>query len=64
MALIKCPECGGKVSDRAENCIHCGYPIRPRRKSYATDDYDPYKSLLRRDMEEGYERDGYIPFPW
>ena len=24
MALINCPECGGKVSDRAEACPHCG----------------------------------------
>lgn len=27
MALIKCPECGMDVSDKAKNCIHCGYPI-------------------------------------
>lgn len=27
MALIKCPECGKEVSDRAEKCIHCGYPL-------------------------------------
>ena len=27
MALIKCPECNGQVSDKAEVCIHCGYPI-------------------------------------
>ena len=27
MALIKCPECGGQVSDKAEVCIHCGYPL-------------------------------------
>lgn len=27
MALIKCPECGKEVSDKAETCIHCGYPI-------------------------------------
>lgn len=27
MALIKCPECGGNVSDKAYSCIHCGYPI-------------------------------------
>lgn len=27
MALINCPECGGQVSDRAETCIHCGYPL-------------------------------------
>lgn len=28
MALIKCPECGGQVSDKAEVCIHCGYPLK------------------------------------
>lgn len=27
MALITCPECGGKVSDKADACIHCGYPL-------------------------------------
>ena len=27
MALIKCPECGKEVSDKAEVCIHCGYPL-------------------------------------
>jgi len=28
MALIECPECGGKVSDKAGACIHCGYPLQ------------------------------------
>ena len=28
MALIKCPECGGQVSDTAPACIHCGYPLQ------------------------------------
>ena len=27
MALIKCPECKREVSNKAEACIHCGYPI-------------------------------------
>ena len=27
MALIICPECSGKVSDKAAACPHCGYPI-------------------------------------
>ncbi|MCR4682405.1 MAG: UvrD-helicase domain-containing protein [Clostridiales bacterium] len=26
MALIKCPECGNMISDRAEKCPHCGLP--------------------------------------
>lgn len=28
MALIACPECNANVSDRADNCPQCGYPIR------------------------------------
>ncbi len=27
MALIKCPECGREVSDKAICCVHCGCPI-------------------------------------
>jgi len=27
MALIKCPECGREISDKAPQCIFCGYPI-------------------------------------
>lgn len=27
MAMIKCPECGNQVSDKAKMCIHCGCPI-------------------------------------
>lgn len=28
MPIIQCPDCGGNVSDRAEACIHCGFPLR------------------------------------
>lgn len=27
MALVTCPECGRKVSERADACPNCGYPI-------------------------------------
>ncbi len=27
MALITCPECGKQISDKADKCIHCGFPI-------------------------------------
>ena len=27
MALIKCPECGKQISDKAEECNNCGFPI-------------------------------------
>lgn len=28
MALIACPECARQVSDKAEACPQCGYPVR------------------------------------
>jgi uncharacterized membrane protein YvbJ len=28
MVLIKCPECSSDVSDKAENCIKCGFPFK------------------------------------
>ncbi|MBE5878085.1 MAG: zinc ribbon domain-containing protein [Lachnospiraceae bacterium] len=28
MALIKCPECGREISDKATLCIGCGFPIK------------------------------------
>ena len=27
MAMIKCPECGKEISDKAKSCINCGCPI-------------------------------------
>jgi ribosomal protein L40E len=27
MALIHCPECNAQISDQAENCPKCGYPM-------------------------------------
>lgn len=30
MALIKCPECDKKVSDKAESCPHCGYSFKKK----------------------------------
>lgn len=30
MALITCPECRKEISDQAEACPHCGYPLRKK----------------------------------
>lgn len=32
MALTTCPECTGKVSDRADACPHCGYPMKKAKR--------------------------------
>ena len=29
MALINCPECKSEVSDKAEKCPKCAFPINP-----------------------------------
>lgn len=41
MALISCPECSQKVSDKAPTCPHCGVPFKanapePPRPTFAT----------------------------
>ena len=40
MALIKCPECGREISDKAESCPHCGCPtprtVRPHVQAEET----------------------------
>ena len=33
MALIKCPECGKEISDKATTCPNCGYPIQPENNT-------------------------------
>lgn len=33
MALMKCPECNGMVSDKAFSCPHCGYVVNPQPKA-------------------------------
>lgn len=35
MALIKCPECGHDISDKATACIYCGCPLQNAKKSGA-----------------------------
>lgn len=30
--LIQCPECDLQVSDKANTCPHCGYPLKPDAK--------------------------------
>ena len=42
MALIRCPECGKEVSDKAKQCVHCGYPL---------EDYVAEPMLYEDDME-------------
>lgn len=36
MALIKCPECGKKISDTAISCPNCGYNLSPKNQKKVT----------------------------
>ena len=48
MALIVCPECGKEVSDKAETCIHCGYPIAKETEKVIQEE----KQLKEKDWKE------------
>lgn len=39
MALTTCKECGGKMSDRATECPHCGCPREFQEEIHPTDNY-------------------------
>lgn len=70
MAMIKCPECGKKVSDKVNACIHCGYPLEKYKKEM----YDKKIEKMANEMIEkkfseslakrSYEKYGWVPFLW
>lgn len=49
MALTKCPECSGQVSDKAYACPHCGYPLQENIAPIRT----PRKTRKRRPNGSG-----------
>lgn len=55
MALINCPECGKEVSDRAQVCIHCGYPLSELKN---TQEVSANESVVID--EEAYKNDKVI----
>lgn len=42
MALIICPECNKQVSDKAQSCIHCGYPLQKQINTVCIIKGQPY----------------------
>lgn len=60
MALIKCPECGGQVSDKASACIHCGCPLSSNivnavsKKFYVDVDGHSYDMTELKEMYQAY----------
>lgn len=47
MALIKCPECNREISDKAKQCIHCGFPL---------DEYLQEKDSINKENEKLKEK--------
>lgn len=53
MALIKCPECGKeRVSDLAEMCPECGFPIKSYYKSKKTSETEKPNDIDKKDTQE------------
>lgn len=50
MALIKCPECGKEISDRAASCIHCGCPIQPQQTTYQAEIPPTPEKVIQHDQ--------------
>lgn len=61
MALIRCPECGKEISDKAPACIHCGHPTHKKEEhtipcgelKFSTISDNEYLSL-REEILHGY----------
>lgn len=69
MALIKCPECGKFISEKAESCPHCGLPASYFSKEtsdpevFSADDYKQLPNILisfDKDYLDLFSSDHYI----
>ncbi len=59
--LIRCPECGSQISDKAERCPHCGLPA----KFFSTTDEESLSKLDVSDIGSvltSFDRDYYAFF--
>lgn len=52
MALVSCPECKGNVSDQAESCPHCGFPLQTTQYEFVEVYFDGNQMVGRRHLEE------------
>ena len=61
MALIKCPECNKDISDKAEICVGCGFPIRIHLEALAKEvsEKEGVKKSCRFCGSENIDKDGY-----
>lgn len=52
MALIKCPECGKEISDKASVCVNCGYPVSEYVEELKREEEQNRIEQLRKQQEE------------
>lgn len=63
MALIKCPECGKEISDKAKMCIACGFPLESymyrKKQSAKSNVYRPVNGIVlgRSKAAEEYQEE-------
>lgn len=48
MAMIECNECGNLISDQADACPHCGYPVGKTRNAQIDRRNRQYNKTLNR----------------
>lgn len=60
MALIQCPECEGKVSDKAQTCPHCGCPISSPQQTTRTPAVQRPKPPSRMRLPNGFGSISYL----
>lgn len=61
VALIKCPECGREVSDKAISCPNCGYPITQDPLEWAMDFETSPSAQAREPKKEQPVSEAAIP---
>ena len=66
MALIKCPECGLSISDKAAACPNCGYPLQPAPEpvEYELTRSNPSESKIGKFLRACVWVDGIVLIIW
>jgi len=79
MALVNCPDCNKEISDSAEQCIHCGCPVKVvqkeqnrQRANKSVEDindnpvmikFNEYKDICRNEISKNQEKIDKLSLP-
>ena len=53
MALIKCPECGKQISEKAPNCPNCGFVLSDEHEQKECENKMPGKGMFMGCLDVG-----------